>query len=80
MGRFYVYDMSEYMGNEEGWEIPENGLYECIDFKKYWDDENSFPFLVRYENEIAGFAIVDKKCSDSIIDFNMAQFFCFKKI
>jgi len=35
MARFYVYDMSEYMGNEKGWEMPENGLYECIDFKKY---------------------------------------------
>lgn len=79
MGRFYVYDMSEYMGNEEGWEIPGNGLYECIDFKKYWTDENSFPFLVQYENQIAGFAIVDKKGSDSTIDFNMAQFFVLRK-
>ena len=44
MGRFYVYDMSEYLGKEEGWEIPEDGLYECIDFKKYWEDKSSFPF------------------------------------
>ncbi len=79
MGRFYVYDMSEYLGKQEGWEIPENGLYECIDFKKYWEDENSFPFLVRYQNEIAGFVIVDKKGSDSKIDFNMAQFFILRK-
>ena len=79
MGRFYVYDMSEYFGSQEGWEIPENGLYECIDFKKYWEDKNSFPFLIRYENEIAGFAIVDKKGSDSTIDFNMAQFYILKK-
>lgn len=33
MGRFYVYDMSEYVGDQEGWEMPEDGLYECIDFK-----------------------------------------------
>ena len=33
-GRFYVYDMSEFLGFEEGWEIPSNGLFECIDFKK----------------------------------------------
>lgn len=75
LGRFYVYDMSEYMGRETGWSVPEDGLYECIDFKKYWDDKNSFPFLIRYENEIVGFAIVDKKGSDAEIDFNMAQFF-----
>ncbi len=42
MARFYVYDMSEYLGNEEGWEIPEDGLYECIDFKKYWEDKTLF--------------------------------------
>jgi predicted acetyltransferase/RimJ/RimL family protein N-acetyltransferase len=79
MGRFYVYDMSEYMGKEEGWEMPKDGLYECIDFKKYWDDKDGFPFLVRYENEIAGFAIVDKKGSNSEIEFNMAQFFILRK-
>ncbi|SRR5579883_100415 len=79
MGRFYVYDMSEYLGSDEGWEISENGLYECIDFKKYWEDKDSFPFLVRYKNEIAGFVIVDKKGSSSDIDFNMAQFFIVRK-
>lgn len=79
LGRFYVYDMSEYIGNEEGWEIPEDGLYECIDFKKYWKDKNSFPFIIRYKNELAGFAIVDKKGSDAGVEFNMAQFFIARK-
>ncbi|MBA2651733.1 MAG: GNAT family N-acetyltransferase [Tatlockia sp.] len=79
MARFYVYDMSEYLGNEEGWEIPEDGLYECIDFKKYWEDESSFPFIIRYENELIGFAIVDKKGSEPSVDFNMAQFFVARK-
>lgn len=79
LGRFYVYDMSEYLGHEEGWEIPEDGMYECIDFKKYWEDNYSFPFLIRYENELAGFAIVDKKGSEPNVDFNMAQFFVTRK-
>jgi RimJ/RimL family protein N-acetyltransferase/predicted acetyltransferase len=79
MGRFYVYDMSEYLGNEKGWEMPNDGLYECIDFKKYWEDENNFPFIVRYQNEIVGFVIVDKKGSSAEIDFNMAQFFILRK-
>lgn len=79
MARFYVYDMSEYLGDEEGWEIPEEGLYECIDFKKYWEDESSFPFIIRYENELIGFAIVDKKGSEPSVDFNMAQFFVARK-
>lgn len=75
MGRFYAYDMSEYMG----WEMPENGLYECIDFKKYWQTQAAFPFLIRYKSELAGFVIVDKKGSDEQVDFNMAQFFIIRK-
>lgn len=79
MGRFYVYDMCEYMGKDEGWEIPEDGLYECIDFKKYWETDNAFPFLIHYKNEIAGFVIVDKKGSVPEVEFNMAQFFILRK-
>jgi len=79
MARFYTYDLSEYMGFEEGWEMPENGLYECFDFKKYWQDETALPFLIRYQNELAGFVIIDKKGSDLEVDFNMAQFFILRK-
>ncbi|ARB92827.1 GNAT family N-acetyltransferase [Legionella longbeachae] len=79
LGRFYVYDMSEYIGDEEGWEIPADGLYECIDFRKYWEDKNSFPFIIRYKKELAGFAIVDKIGSDAGVEFNMAQFFIARK-
>lgn len=79
MGRFYVYDMSEYMENDPDWAMPENGLYECIDFKKYWETEEAFPFLIRYKNELAGFVIIDKKGSDQTIDFNIAQFFILRK-
>lgn len=71
--------MSEYLGHEAGWEFAEDGLYECIDFKKYWEDKDSFPFLIRYDNELVGFVIVDKKGSDSTVDFNMAQFFIARK-
>jgi [ribosomal protein S5]-alanine N-acetyltransferase len=79
MGRFYVYDMTEYMGDEEDWKIPENGLFECIDFKKYWDQPDTFPFILRQNKEIAGFAIIDKKGSDEHVDFNMAHFFILRK-
>lgn len=79
MARFYVYDMSEYMEGEEGWEIPQDGLFECIDFKKYWENENAYPFIICVDHEIAGFAIIDKKGSHNEIDFNMAQFFILRR-
>lgn len=79
MGRFYVYDMTEYMGDDEDWKIPENGLFECIDFRKYWTQPDTFPFIVRKNKEIAGFVIIDKKGSENQVDFNMAQFFILRK-
>jgi ribosomal-protein-alanine N-acetyltransferase len=75
MGRFYVYDISKEMCREPGWEIPADGLYECLDLKKYWEDKNAFQFIVRYHDEIVGFVFIDKKGSAPDIEFNMAQFF-----
>lgn len=79
MARFYVYDMSEYCGFEAGWEMPADGLYECMDFKHYWSDANTFPFLIYYGSELAGFVIVDQKGSEASIEFNMAEFFILRK-
>ena len=76
LARFYAYDISENYGDEPGWEMEDDGLYSIgIDFKKYFESKDCFPFLIRYKNELAGFAIVDKKGTNETIDFNMAQFF-----
>ena len=48
-------------------------------FRKYWDDPNAFPFLIRYDGELAGFAIVNKSGSEPGIDYLMAQFFIMRK-
>lgn len=75
LARFYSYDISEYYGLDAGWEMEADGLYGVgIDYKQYWETENTYPFLIRYKGELAGFAIIDKKGSDESIDFNMAQF------
>ncbi|MCS5709968.1 GNAT family N-acetyltransferase [Candidatus Berkiella aquae] len=78
MGRFYVYDMSEYI-HDDGWSMPDNGLYECIDFKKYWQTEHAWPYFIRYNNELAGFVIIDKKGFHATTDFNMAQFYILRR-
>lgn len=73
-------DMSQYLGHQPGWEMPLDGLYECIDFKMYWDNpKTQFPFLIYYQDEIAGFVIIDKKGMHAGIDFNIAQFFIIRK-
>ena len=47
MARFYVYDMSRYCGSLPNWECPENGLYECIDLKNYFEDPSKKTYLIK---------------------------------
>lgn len=76
LARFYAYDISEFFGDQPGWEMENDGLYGVgVDYIQYFENKNAFPFLIRYKGELAGFAIVDKKGIDQSADFNMAQFF-----
>jgi RimJ/RimL family protein N-acetyltransferase/predicted acetyltransferase len=76
MSNFYAYDISEYMQ----WSQAEDGTLDIgLDFIKYWQVEDCYPFLIRYQDELVGFAIVDKQGTDNTIDFNMAQFFILRK-
>lgn len=52
---------------------------DCIDFKHYWSEPDTFPFLVYINDELAGFVIINKQGSESAVDFNMAQFFILRK-
>jgi predicted acetyltransferase len=75
MARFYVYDRTAYMG----WECPESGLFECIDFKHYFENPEEKAFLIRVSGEIAGFVLLDKMHLLELIDWNMGEFFVLAK-
>ena len=75
MARFYVYDRSKYMG----WECPETGLYECIDFKHYFETSGEHAYLIRVNNELAGFVLLDKMQLTAPCDWNMGEFFIVAK-
>jgi ribosomal-protein-alanine N-acetyltransferase len=76
MADYYAYDLSQYMG----WSQEQDGSFNIgMDFIKYWQADNTFPFILKYDGELAGFAIVDKDVTDSSNDFNMAQFFIIRK-
>ncbi len=75
MARFYVYDRTAYMG----WECPEDGLFECIDFKHYIQAPNEKDFLIKVDNEIAGFVLLDKINLLEPVDWNMGEFFVLAK-
>src|SRR3990167_3911663 len=75
MARFYVYDRSRDMG----WECPASGLFECIDFKHYFESYKKKSFLVKINDELAGFVLLDKICLIETIDWNMGEFFILAK-
>ena len=75
MARFYVYDRTVYMG----WECPEDGMFECIDFKHYFEDSDKKAFLVKIENELAGFVLLDQEGLIETVDCNIGEFFILAK-
>ena len=79
LARFYIYDMSRYCGRMKGWETPSNGLYECFDLSRYWKEPNRYPFLIKMDGELAGFALINKIGSVDSTDWNMGEFFIISK-
>ncbi len=79
MGTYYVYDISQFCGDEPGWGFPETGLYDGPDMAEYFADPAAHPCLIRVAGELAGFAIVDDKGSTPDIERNMAQFWVHRK-
>lgn len=80
LARFYAYDMSEYLGKiESGWEFPENGLYEAHAFGRYWTEPDRYPFLIRINDELAGFVLINKIGSSPDVDWNMGEFYVARK-
>lgn len=80
MARFYVYDRTPFMG----WACPENGLFECIDFKHYLENKNEKAYLIRVNEELAGFVLLDKMqliqpVDQTPVDWNMGEFFVLAK-
>lgn len=80
MGRFYVYDMSRYCGFiSDEWNLPTDGLYECIDFKSYFEDLTREPYLVKVGDELAGFVLLDREGTSPETQWNMGEFFILAK-
>ena len=75
LARFYVYDRTAFMG----WECPEDGLFECIDFKHYFENPDEKAFLIGVQGEIAGFVLLDKMQLLEPVDWNMGEFFILAK-
>lgn len=79
LGRFYVYEMSRYCGFLPTWETPANGLFECIDLSSYCEKSDRYAFLVKVDDELAGFVLINKVGSTPDVDWNIGEFFIISK-
>ena len=79
LGRFYVYEMSRYCGFLPSWEVPSNGLFECIDLSSYCEKSDRHAFLVKVDDELAGFVLINKVGSTPDVDWNIGEFFIVSK-
>ncbi len=79
LGRFYVYEMSRYCGFLPTWETPSNGLFECIDLSSYCEKPDRHAFLVKVDDELAGFVLINKVGSTPDVDWNIGEFFIVSK-
>jgi predicted acetyltransferase len=74
---YYVYDMSEFMG----WQPAKSGLYvedpEQIEIHEYWQWPDHFPYLIRFNDEVAGFALIRFLTKENC--FDVGQFFILRK-
>lgn len=79
LGRFYVYEMSRYCGFLPSWETPSNGLWECIDLRSYTEQLDRHAFLIKVNDELAGFVLINKVGSTPDVDWNIGEFFIVSK-
>ncbi len=75
MARFYVYDLSRECGHTSSeWKLPEDGLYESFDFKHYLNEPQK-ALLVKVDEEIAGFVLINQETEGLQQIWNMGEFF-----
>lgn len=80
MARFYVYDLSRSCGFiSQDWACPSDGLYESYDFKIYFEDPTCSAYLIKVNEELAGFVLVNKKGIQRATDWNVGEFFLLAK-
>lgn len=80
MARFYVYDLSRSCGFiSQDWACPCNGLYESFDFKTYFTEPAHMAFMIKVDQELAGFVLLNKQGILSSTEWNIGEFFILAK-
>lgn len=77
LARFYIYDMSEYMG----WPCSESGSFGgCDEFFGDWRNGRNSPYVIRVDGELAGFAGIKRAAAEGVRSECLVQeFFILRK-
>lgn len=73
----YKYDFSEFYPEDD---LNANGLYEYKYLDHYWTEDGRYPFFIKVDDKLAGFALVrmiGTEFNQNI--YSMAEFFVMKK-
>ncbi|MCU6432994.1 GNAT family N-acetyltransferase [Undibacterium sp. Jales W-56] len=71
MMQFYNYDFSEWHKIE----LSDTGLFELQPKAAYWSRNGVKPFLIKVNDALAGFAVLDDELVDNASDYNLGYFF-----
>jgi len=72
---YYIYDMSEFMG----WDCNVEGRWDgCDDLSDYWEEQDHHPYLIKVDNNVAGFAMV-RRFPVEPERFEIGEFFVARK-
>jgi hypothetical protein len=79
--QLYKYDFSEFapIGSPYG-EVDEEGLFAYPGLESYWQDSGRIPLLIRADDHLAGFALVNQWSALGLpLDHAVAEFFVMRK-
>jgi len=79
--QLYKYDFSEFapIGSPHG-EVDAEGRFTYPSLESYWQDSGRIPLLIRADDHIAGFALVNQWCALGLpLDHAVAEFFVLRK-
>lgn len=79
MWPFYVYDMGRDCGFNKGWECPTHPSFAPDDLTPYFDDPTRRAFLVKINDEQAGFILLNQAVTSPGTLWNIGEFYIHAK-
>lgn len=75
MWPFYIYDMGRECGFNEGWEDPTDIGFVADDLSSYFKEATRKAFIIKVNNELAGFVFLNKASKSLDVEWTMSEFF-----